>query len=115
MPELDPDDSNPSYRRVADELRVLISLGTYGPGDKLPSYETAAKDFGVSIGTVKRAFAVLQQENVIVIRPGLGSFVRTRQVEDGGNPDLLPLADIQGTLSAILHRLDAIERALHLR
>jgi DNA-binding transcriptional regulator YhcF (GntR family) len=114
MKRLDPDDSRPPYQQVTDELRMAIQLGTYGPGDKLPSYETTATGCGVSVGTVKRAYALLQQDGLIVIRAGLGSYVRT-EPRSGRAPESGSIAEVNAKLAEIIRRLDGIERDLRTR
>jgi DNA-binding transcriptional regulator YhcF (GntR family) len=76
---LDPDDARPPYVQVVDALRRQIDEGGLPPGAKLPTHEQLASQFGVSIGTIKRALGELQGASVIVSRQGQGAFVRTRR------------------------------------
>jgi DNA-binding GntR family transcriptional regulator len=75
--KLDPDDPRPPYRQIVAVMRTEIAEGTLSPGDKLPSYTELAAEFGVSVGVIKRAFAELRDQGLIVIRQGQGSYVRT--------------------------------------
>ena len=76
---LDPDDARPPYAQVVDTLRREIDQGTLAAGAKLPTHQQLASQFGVSIGTIKRALSELQGANLIVSRQGQGAFVRTRR------------------------------------
>jgi DNA-binding GntR family transcriptional regulator len=100
--KLNPDDPRPPYLQVADALSAAIGAGDYAAGAKLPSYETLAETFGVSLGVVKRAMAQLRADGAIVSRQGQGAYVRSERSTD--TQEL--------TLSAINERLVAVERRL---
>ena len=108
MGKLSPDDSRPPYQLVTEALRTAIDRGDYEPGAKLPSYEAASVEYGVSVGTVKRAFAVLQEEGLTVTRPGLGSYVRTQRSEPAD--DASSLAEVNAKLAALTRRVESLER-----
>lgn len=98
MPKLNPDNPSPPYLQVIEGFRREIANGTYAPGEKLPSYDAAADEWGVSVGTVKRAFGALQQEGLITTRHGTGSFV---------HPDLNPdQVDLTGDRPVTIHAAD---------
>ncbi|WP_224390285.1 GntR family transcriptional regulator [Pseudonocardia sp. ICBG1293] len=104
----DPDDSRPPYQQVAETYRRQIKSGEVAPGDPLPSYSEAASLLGVSPGVVKRAFAELRNEGLIVIRHGQGSFVRTEQ-----DVEAIPtVADLAAAVRSLSERLEAVERRL---
>lgn len=46
------------------------------PGERLPSEQELATEYGVSRQTMRRALATLQNEGLIVSRQGLGTFVK---------------------------------------
>jgi DNA-binding transcriptional regulator YhcF (GntR family) len=79
MPALDPDDARPPYAQVVDILRREIDEGILPAGARLPTHEQLRSQFGVSIGTIKRALSELQGAGAIVSRQGQGTFVRTRR------------------------------------
>lgn len=79
MRELDPDDVRPPYAQVVDALRSDIEHGVLQPGAKLPTHQQLVAQYGVSVGTVKRAFGELQGAGLIISRQGQGAFVRTRR------------------------------------
>ena len=55
----------PAYELVVDRIRQALSLGTYLPGEKLPSERTIAEQLGVSRVTVREALRVLQGEHYL--------------------------------------------------
>lgn len=67
-----------TYRSIADDLRRLVVSGALRPGAMLPSELQLAEDRSVSRGTVRAALAVLLNEGLIEIVPGVG-----RRVADG--------------------------------
>lgn len=64
------------WRQVYTELESSIVSGALRPGDRLPSENTLARRFGVNRHTVRRALAVLEEEERIRVEHGRGSFVR---------------------------------------
>jgi len=107
--KLNPDDPRPPYQQVADALRTAISSGEYAVGAKLPGHSAVAAQFGVSVGTVKRAFADLQRDRLIVTRQGQGSYVRATAgaTDDGGE-----VATLRRALEDMAARIAEIERQL---
>jgi GntR family transcriptional regulator len=63
------------YLEVAALLRRAIETGRWRPGEQLPSLEAIAEEFGVSLITVRQAVALLRQEQLLVSRHGVGTFV----------------------------------------
>ncbi|MGO1055741.1 GntR family transcriptional regulator [Crossiella sp. CA198] len=115
MDKLNPDDSRAPYLQIADALRAEIDKGEYEPGAKLPAHKAVATRFGVSVGTVKQAFARLQAAELIVSRQGQGSFVRTQRPDSGvaaGSADSVSLAEVQRQLEDLGRRLAAVEDQL---
>ena len=75
-------------RGVANEIRSQIESSGLAPGEKLPTESTLMQRYGVSRSTVREAMKLLQAENVVEIRRGLGSFVASKT---GIGPDPLGL------------------------
>jgi GntR family transcriptional regulator len=63
------------YLEVAALLRRAIETARWRPGEQLPSLEAIAEEFGVSLITVRQAVALLRQEQMLVSRHGVGTFV----------------------------------------
>src|SRR5665213_487697 len=67
----------PLYRAVERALLGAVESGRFGPGDALPSENALAAEFGVSIGTVRKAVDELVAEHIVVRRQGRGTYVAT--------------------------------------
>ena len=65
----------PLYRAVKRALLRGIESGAVAPSGALPSEGRLAQDFGVSVGTVRRAVDDLVAEHILVRRQGRGTFV----------------------------------------
>jgi DNA-binding FadR family transcriptional regulator len=55
---------------VADHIRSLVVRGELGEGDALPPEATLMSELGVSRGTLREAFRVLESESLISVRRG---------------------------------------------
>lgn len=58
------------YEKLAAKLRMAITSGEFGSGDRLPSEESLAGTYGVSRGTVRQALAVLRANGLVTSRRG---------------------------------------------
>ena len=63
------------YRRIAEQLRSLISAGEFAVGSRLPAERELAKQLGVSRPSVREALIALEVEHVIEVRTGSGIYV----------------------------------------
>ncbi|HIX28561.1 MAG TPA: winged helix-turn-helix domain-containing protein [Candidatus Blautia stercoravium] len=63
------------YRQIAEEFRKKIQTGEYGPGMRLPAEATLARERGISVGTIKKAYDCLKQKGLIRKVRGGGSYV----------------------------------------
>lgn len=70
-----PGFSGPLYAQVASYLRERITSSTWSPMAPLPNEAALAKDIGVSVGTVRKALEILEEERLIQRRQGRGTFV----------------------------------------
>jgi DNA-binding LacI/PurR family transcriptional regulator len=66
---------NLKFQALAAELRRGILAGDWPPGAKLPTESELAQETGLSLTTVRRAFDLLVEEELVVRRQGSGSFV----------------------------------------
>jgi GntR family transcriptional regulator len=80
---IDPNDSRPIYRQVADEIKMLIAAGKLREGMPLPPVRQIAADLGVNLNTIATAYRELQEENLISIRHGAGAVVTSRRSTEG--------------------------------
>ena len=63
------------YEQVRARLIEGISSGEWRPGQTIPTEARLAADFGVAIGTVRKAVDSLVAEQALVRRQGKGTFV----------------------------------------
>ena len=63
------------YEKVYQDLLSRIELGDYGPGDRLPTEKELSGFYGVSRITMKKAMSILVEKEIVVRKPGLGTFV----------------------------------------
>ena len=80
----------PLYEEVANRISYLVEEGTFRPGDRVPSIRNLSQQFGVSINTIKQAYAFLEDRRMIEARPQSGYFVCARLPEaTPGSPNIL--------------------------
>lgn len=65
----------PPYRAISSALRERIEAGEWLPGEQIPSVRQLGEEYGVSIGTARRALAVLAEEGLVVVTPSWGAFI----------------------------------------
>lgn len=77
VPPFDPGEAGPSYvyARVADHLAARIAAGELPPGARLAGERDLAAEYGVALGTVRRAIEELRQRGLVVTLPAKGTFV----------------------------------------
>jgi len=85
---IDPADTRPIYRQVADEIKALIARGELFEGTQLPPVRQLAGDLGVNLNTIATAYRQLQDEGLIAIKHGSGAVVASRRVLETGEQDL---------------------------
>lgn len=64
------------YGQLAQTLRARVLQGEWAPGDSLPAEAALARHYGVALGTMRQALAVLVNEGLLVREQGRGTFVR---------------------------------------
>ncbi len=69
-----PAKATPKYHQLQVHLRELMRRGDLRPGDRLPSENSLAKEFGLSRHTVRRALGDLENEGLILREQGRGTF-----------------------------------------
>lgn len=77
VPPFDPGAGEPAYvySRVADHLATRIRAGDLKPGARLPGERDLAGEYGVALGTARRAISELRQRGLAVTLPSKGTFV----------------------------------------
>ena len=72
---IDQMSDEPIYRQIRAQVIEAIATGELSPGDPLPSVRSLARDLGVNLHTVNKAYAVLRDEGYIIMRGRSGAFV----------------------------------------
>jgi GntR family transcriptional regulator len=72
---ISPQNPEPLYKQVTDQVKDAIASGALKAGDRLPSIREMTKELAISEITVKRAYMDLESEGFIFTRAGMGSFV----------------------------------------
>lgn len=65
------------YGQIAAELQARIVSGAWTPGSAIPAEGALAREFGIALGTIRQAIAVLVQQGLLERVQGKGTFVRT--------------------------------------
>ncbi len=86
----------PRYHRIAEALRERIQQGELAPGERLPTQRRLAREFGVTVMTLRQALELLERENLIRRQHGLGTFVAAPSIDY----DILQLRRFAGELLA---------------
>lgn len=68
-------DPRPIYQQIVDEVKRAVALGVARPEDTLPSVRRLAAELRVNPNTVQQAYRELEREGVIYVRRGQGTFV----------------------------------------
>ena len=79
--DLDPRDTRPVFRQIADEIQRCIVIGVLKPEDPLPAARQLAQQLKVNANTVQHAYRTLEAEGSVFVRRGLGTFVSPRPKE----------------------------------
>lgn len=82
------------YLQVIDHMKRDIAAGVYKEKEKLPSEFELAKSLGVSRATLREALRILEEENVVVRRHGVGTFVNPEPVFSSGIEQLTSISDM---------------------
>jgi GntR family transcriptional regulator len=73
--KIDVDDPRPVFRQIADEVRRSVVVGVLKPEDALPAVRGLAKQLAVNANTVQHAYRTLEQEGIVYVKRGLGTFI----------------------------------------
>ena len=72
---IDHNSKTPVYEQIKVQILSLITSGALSSGYKLPSLRTLAADLSLNFNTIKKVFAQLESDGVIVTVQGKGCFV----------------------------------------
>lgn len=73
--KIDPDSGTPIYLQIIDELKTAVLSGRYRDGDRVLPVRELAVQLRVNPNTVAKAYRLMQDEGLLVSRPGGGTFI----------------------------------------
>ena len=95
--------------RIVTQLRRAILDGDFGYRERVPSERELAAAFGAARGTVRTALKQLEDMNLVLRRPGSGTFVRYRGHADdediAGQTSPLELIEVRLSVEPSVARL----------
>jgi len=76
---VDPHSGIPVYRQLVEQIRFHVASGLLKPGEEIPSTRALSAKLGINPMTISKAFALLEEDGVLVRRPGRPHVVRERR------------------------------------
>ena len=89
----------PIYQQLVDSIRAAIKTGQLTDGQQLPTVQ----ELDLSRGTIIRAYTTLEQEGLLEMVQGRGTFVRCTPVNEGSRKD-----QAMAAIDAMLDKLDSM-------
>lgn len=75
IPRPEPNSRPTGYTEIAQQLRAAIVRGELAAGGQLPAISELARRFGTTAVTVRRALRWLEEQGLVRVEHGVGSFV----------------------------------------
>lgn len=72
---IDNASGRPVYQQIMDQVKRDIALGRLTKDEKLPTVRQLAGRLAINPNTIAKAYRQLEQEGIIVTKPGAGAFV----------------------------------------
>lgn len=72
---IDRMNQTPMYQQLRNQVVRAIATGEVVPGDQLPSVRALARDLGINLHTVNKAYAILRDEGYVLMRGRAGAVV----------------------------------------
>lgn len=107
---LDKNTENYLYRQLADQIIELIDEKVLKGEERLPSIKKLSNFLGVNIATVVKAYALLEEKDYIVKKPGSGCFVKSRKEKiinfASGTPsyDFFPIDEFKKIINFVMDK-----------
>jgi GntR family transcriptional regulator len=96
---VDERDPQPIYLQLSMAVKDAVRTGELLPGDALPSVRDLARDLGVNLHTVHRAYRTLRDDGVVRLGLGRRARVAAQRTQKAGREEVL------GRLSGALEQL----------
>jgi GntR family transcriptional regulator len=72
---IDNASNRPVYQQIIGQIKRDIALGRLIKDEKLPTVRQLARQLAINPNTIAKAYRQLEQEGIIVTKPGAGAFV----------------------------------------
>jgi DNA-binding transcriptional regulator YhcF (GntR family) len=72
---LDERSGVPPYLQIVQQVQQALRLGLLGVGDRLPTVREVVEQLVINPNTVLKAYRELEHQELVVSRPGQGTFV----------------------------------------
>ena len=102
---LDKSSPIPLYFQLQNSIQEYIRSESFSPGDRLPSLNDLANDYGVSLAVVRQAVRALVQDGIVEAHQGRGLFVgrpKRKYFLDLLSPKLFESAEQMGIKLSII-------------
>ncbi len=70
------------YMQLADHIAARIDSGELQPDSRLPGERDLAEEYGVALGTARRAVQELRDRGLVLTLPAKGTYINARK-QDG--------------------------------
>ncbi len=79
---LNPQSGIPIYRQIIDQVKRMVASGQLSPGSELPSVRELAVQHAVNPMTISKAYALLENEGLLIRQRGKPMQVAAVSIED---------------------------------
>lgn len=79
--EMNKESSVPLYQQLIEIIKTQISSGELKPGDRIPTEMELSKLYDISRITVRKAVELLEEEEVLLKKQGIGTFVTAKKLK----------------------------------
>ena len=75
------EEKTPIYKQLVSQFEDAIRSGKLQPGEQIPSMNEFAANFNISKETVKKAYGILRDKDLLIPRQGKGFYVAHSRTE----------------------------------
>lgn len=90
--EIDVESDVPLFTQLIEQVKNGVANGMLQPGDSIPSIRRLAQDLGINPNTVSKAYKLLERDNIIVGKGYRGTFIHD-EAKDNCETDLSALGE----------------------
>lgn len=98
----------PPYEQIRAQVVTHVTEGTLNQGSRLPTVRQLAKDLGLAVNTVARAYRELEHTGVVVSRGRHGTFVNSTETTEEERADVAARTFVDAARTLGLQRDDAV-------